>query len=228
MGENFIPDIVLQDNTNQRLPCILVLDGSSSMSGDPINELNKGLKVLESELKADDVACQRVQLLVIRIGDYDEAEIISDWTDAIDFHAPRISANGTTPLGKGVKLALKKLEEQKKNYKDHQIQYNRPWLFIFTDGEPNDRWESAAKEAVKAESDNKAVIFCIGTEGANFDILGEFSNRDPMKLNGLQFEELFLWLSKSASSTSKAAAGSVTQLAAVDWGSVPTQSIIGK
>ncbi len=24
MSENFIPDIVLQDNTNQRLPCVLV------------------------------------------------------------------------------------------------------------------------------------------------------------------------------------------------------------
>lgn len=223
MSSNFIPDIVLQDNTNQRLPCVLVLDGSTSMSGDRIDELNKGLKVLENELKEDDIACQRVQLLVIRVGGHEEVDIIADWTDAIDFQAPMIEANGTTPLGKGVDLALKKIEEQKRNYRQHQIQYNRPWLFIFTDGEPNDgRWEQVAAAAVKAETDKKVVIFCIGTEGANFDKLSKFSTRSPLMLNGLQFEELFLWLSKSASSTSKAAAGEVSQLAPVDWGSVPT------
>jgi len=200
-----------------------VLDGSTSMRGAPIEELNKGLKVLENELKQDDVACQRVQLLVIRVGGLEEAEIISDWTDAIDFSAPIIEANGMTPLGKGVSLALKKIEEQKVNYRQHQIQYNRPWLFIFTDGEPNDGdWEKAAAASVKAEQDNKAVVFCIGTEGANFDKLSKFSSRTAMKLDGLQFEELFLWLSKSASSTSKAAVGEVAQLAAPDWGSVPT------
>ncbi len=181
MSETLIPDIVLQDNTNQRLPCVLVLDGSTSMAGAPIEELNKGLKVLENELKQDDVACQRVQLLVIRVGGLEEAEIISDWTDAIDFSAPIIEANGMTPLGKGVSLALKKIEEQKVNYRQHQIQYNRPWLFIFTDGEPNDgNWEKAAAASVKAEQDNKAVVFFIGTEGANFYKLSKFCSRTAM------------------------------------------------
>ena len=100
---SFIPDIVLQDNNNQRLPCVLVLDGSGSMRGGPIDELNRGLEVLEAELKQDDVACQRVQLLVIRVGGNDEVEVLSDWTDAIDFIAPAIDANGTTPFGEGGK-----------------------------------------------------------------------------------------------------------------------------
>ena len=62
-----IDDIALQDNTSQRLPCVLVLDGSGSMEGNPISELNQGLKTLEEELKKDDTASQRVQLLVIRL-----------------------------------------------------------------------------------------------------------------------------------------------------------------
>ena len=62
----------------------IVLDGSGSMEGNPISELNQGLKVLEEELK-DDTASQRVQLLVIRLGDDDKATILTDWTDAIDF-----------------------------------------------------------------------------------------------------------------------------------------------
>jgi len=224
MSGTLIPDIVLQDNTNQRLPCVLVVDGSTSMRGAPIEELNKGLKVLEKELKADDAACQRVQLLVIRVGGDDETEVIIDWTDAIEFSAPEIEANGRTPLGKGVTLALKKIEEQKSNYKQHQIQYNRPWLFIFTDGGPTDLgWKKAADSAVKAEEDKKVAIFGIGVEGANMEKLARFSSRSPLMLNGLQFEELFIWLSKSTSTVSQSAPGEGdVALPPIDWGSVPS------
>ena len=129
-----IDDIALQDNTSQRLPCVLVLDGSGSMEGNPISELNQGLKTLEEELKKDDTASQRVQLLVIRLGDDDKATILTDWTDAIDFKAPTLEAYGRTPLGKAMELALEKIEEQKVNYKSNQIPYNRPWIFLRTRG----------------------------------------------------------------------------------------------
>ena len=92
-----IDDIALQDNTSQRLPCVLVLDGSGSI-GNPI-ELNR-FETLEEELKKDDTASQRVQLLVIRLGDDDKATILTDWTDAIDFKAPTLEAYGRTPLDK--------------------------------------------------------------------------------------------------------------------------------
>ena len=110
---DLIPDLVLQDNSSQRLPCVVLVDGSSSMDGKAINNLNEGLKVLEAELKADDVASLRVQLLIVRIGGHSDVETVIDWTDAIDFIAPTIEANGTTPLGMGVKHSLKKIEEQK-------------------------------------------------------------------------------------------------------------------
>ena len=129
-----IDDIALQDNTSQRLPCVLVLDGSGSMEGNPISELNQGLKTLEEELKKDDTASQRVQLLVIRLGDDDKATILTDWTDAVDFKAPTVKAYGRTPLGKAMELALEKIEEQKVNYKANQIPYNRPWIFLIADG----------------------------------------------------------------------------------------------
>ena len=36
MPDDMIPDIVLEDNTSQRLPCVVVIDGSASMHGEPI------------------------------------------------------------------------------------------------------------------------------------------------------------------------------------------------
>ena len=219
-----IPDVVLTDNTSQRLPCVLVLDGSASMGGEPIDELNAGLKILEQELKLDDTAAQRVQLLVIRLGDNDDVNIVTDWTDAIDFTAPVLEANGRTPLGEAMLTALEKIEEQKQNYRDHNIPYNRPWIFVITDGYPTDvDWESTAEQCRQAEDDDRVVIFGIGTKDADFDALKHFSKMSPVKLDGLKFKELFVWLSRSASSGSRASQDSEIQLEAPsDWGTVQT------
>ena len=215
-----IPDIQLQDNTEQRLACVLVLDGSSSMYGEKIDKLNEGLKSLEQALKDDDAASSRVQILVIRIGGNAEADIITDWTDAMNWQAPTIEANGMTPLGSGAKLGLQSIEEQKKNYQANGISYNRPWMILISDGEPNDSWEKIADDCREAENKNKVTIFPIGVEGADMQILSKFSNKSAIKLEGLQFNELFIWLSKSLSTGSQASAGEKIQLPAVGWGEV--------
>jgi len=218
-----IKDLILQDNTNQRLPCVVLLDGSTSMDGKAIDNLNQGLSILERELKADDVASLRVQLLLLRIGGHSDVEILTDWTDAIDFSAPQVEANGTTPLGKGVNVALRELEEQKKKYRQNQITYNRPWLFIITDGAPTDQnWERAAEKAVEAEKKGKVVVFPIGTEEADFEILNKFSSRGAIMLKNLDFKELFVWLSQSVSAGSQTEINSETQLPAISWGAVPS------
>lgn len=224
MSEFEIPDIALTDNTSQRLPCVLLIDGSGSMGGDPINQLNAGIQLLESELKKDDIASQRVQLLVIRFGGDDEVEVVTDWTDAMAFTAKHIDANGRTPMGAAVKLALTKLEEQKVRYRNNGIAYNRPWLFLLTDGSPTDTdWEASAALSKAAEQDGKLSFFGIGV-GADADLkkLSQFSTRAPLRLEGLKFKELFLWLSRSTSSASKAAQGSNVQLPSPsDWSHVP-------
>ena len=130
-----IPDIQL-DNTEQRPMCIS-LDGSASMKGPPLDELNKGLKVLQEELQKDEIASSRVQLLIIKMGDEDETEVLVDWTDAINFNAPEIEAMALLQY-KAMTLALDKIAEQKIQYKARGYTYNRPWLWLFTDGVPTD------------------------------------------------------------------------------------------
>ena len=41
-------DLDLVNNQEQRLPCVLVLDTSFSMSGQPIHELREGLEILRT------------------------------------------------------------------------------------------------------------------------------------------------------------------------------------
>ena len=225
MSDMSIPDVALTDNTSQRLPCVLLIDGSGSMSGPPIDELNAGLCLLEQELKKDDIASQRVQLLVVRFGGDNDVEIVTDWTDAMSFSAPRIATSGLTPMGEAVRVGLTRVEEQKARYRANGIAYNRPWMFLLTDGEPtDDDWQQAAAQSRAAEQAEKLIFFGIGV-GADADLakLARFSIRTPVRLQGLKFRELFLWLSRSTSTASKAAQGTNVQLPPPsDWMQVPS------
>ena len=95
--------------------------------------------------------------------------------------------------------------------------YTRPWIFLISDGEPNDQgWQDAAERCCRAEKDKKVRVFAIGTETANINQLGRFSTSGAVTLQGVKFRELFQWLSASVSSASKAAPGQDHQMAATD------------
>jgi uncharacterized protein YegL len=227
MTQPAIPDVALVDNTEQRTPLVLVLDCSGSMAGAPIAQLNAGLKLLEEELKADAIASKRVRLLLIEFGGMDEARMVGDWQDAMDFVAPVLEANGTTPTGQAVDLALDRIEDQKQQFRAAGVAYTRPWLFLMSDGQPTDAWQQAADRCRQAEAANKVAVFPLAVgAGANPTTLGEFSNKGQAavkQLDGLKFRELFLWLSASMKVVSQARPGGQAQLPAADtWSAAPT------
>lgn len=205
--EDMIPYVEFADNANERTPCVLVLDCSGSMRGEPIKQLNAGLKALEKELKEDIDASSRVQLLIVKAFGKDEAVVSSDWTDAMNFEGARVMEAGRSDIaGQGKELALKKIEEQKCLYDSCGITSKRPWIFLISDGEPTDYdWEIVAEKCRYAQQNKKVVVHAVGTQGANLDKLAKFSVMSPKRLTGLKFTEFFLWLSRSVSCISKAA-----------------------
>ncbi|MFK3650605.1 VWA domain-containing protein [Lysobacter enzymogenes] len=226
MNQPVIPDVALVDNTEQRTPLVLVLDCSGSMTGAPMEQLNEGLKLLEEELKSDVIAAKRVRVLVVRYGGFDQAELAGDWCDAMDFAAPVLEASGTTPTGRAIDLALAEVENEKQRFKAAGIAYTRPWLFLMSDGAPTDAWEASAQRARDAETANKVAIFPIAVGQGDERIMSQFSSKGPggvKRLQGLQFRELFLWLSASMQVVSQSRPGGAAQLPSTDtWSSVPT------
>ena len=220
---NIIADVALQDNTDERTPLVLVLDCSGSMDGDRMAALNAGLITLESAMKEDPTTSTRGRVLVIQFGGNDEVSL-GDWQDAIDFSAPRLEANGRTPTGAAVTAALDAIEAQKSELKAAGIAYKRPILMLMSDGEPTDDWEGAAEACKVAEAANKATVFTIGIgDDANLDTLGRFSSKGAVKINGLQFKELFVWLSASIKAVSQTKHGESAQLSPISsWASVGT------
>lgn len=219
------------DNPNQRTPCVLILDASGSMNEASvgkrtrIDELNAGLVTLQSELSADDTALVRVMLGIVSVGGpSNDADIMMDWTDAAEFTAFPLKASGTTPLGKGILLALQMIDMEKQELRAAGISYTRPWIMVISDGEPTDaaaEWESAVKACRRAEKNREAEIFAIGVAGANLAKLGEISEKPPLMLSGTKFKNLFIWLSASLGAASRSRPGDVLQLPSTDpWRNV--------
>jgi uncharacterized protein YegL len=208
-----------ESNPDPRCACVLLLDTSGSMGGSPIDELNIGLQEFKKELCDDGLAKKRVEVAIITFGG--SVNVACDFTTAEQFAPPILHASGGTPMGSALNLALDKIEERKAVYKKNGVYY-RPWIFLVTDGLPDDVADfDKAAERAHEYSRKKVAIFAVGVEGADMAILSKVSTREPVNLKGLKFKEMFVWLSASLSAVSQSQPGDDVPLQTpATWGKV--------
>lgn len=207
-------------NPEPRCACVLLLDVSGSMGGRPIEALNEGLKAFAADIRTDALASQRVEVAIVTFGG-SGVEVRHDFATAGQFEPDRLTAGGGTPMGEAVVTAIDMVEGRKQQYRDNGIMYYRPWVFLITDGEPTDEWKEAAGRVRRVEEANGLAFFAVGVEGANMDVLGDIAVRSPLKLQGLKFVELFVWLSQSQRTVSSSKPGDQTALPTVEgWAAV--------
>ena len=208
------------ENYEQKCLCVLVLDVSGSMSGEPIQELNKGLQDFYQEIDKDNTTRQRLEVSLITfshiVNTVQEPALVENFT------MPTLSASGSTAMVTAVNHAIDKVAARKQWYKDTNQAYYRPWIILMTDGEPDsDQDVAGLAQRIKQDVAAKKYAFLpIGVEGAKMSILKQIESGIPaMKLQGTKFSSFFKWLSASMGTVVSAEEGQQVDLSAGadDW-----------
>ncbi len=226
----------LVNNPTPRVPICLCLDTSGSMgrvvggtrTGEKIfsdgqewnvvtggtsciSEMQLGIGQFYKAIREDETAMYSAEIAIVTFDD--KVTCVVDFAN-IDRQEdlPKLTAQGNTDMGEGVNLALDLLEKRKAEYKEKGVDYFQPWLVLMTDGEPNGDREALIRAINRTRdfvNSDKLTVFPIGIGGAaDLEVLNAFSpKRKALRLQGLQFQDFFSWLSQSVTQTSRSAPG---------------------
>ena len=213
-----LSEVDLIENPESRLACVVVVDTSNSMSGEPIREVNAGVRRLNQEIAKDELTLSRAEICIIA---YDSQwAVVQHFGDELDYENTELTASGGTKMAAPIQGALDLIEERKAQYRSHGIPYYRPILMLLTDGYPeHDSPEEigrAASRIKEMQSDHHLTFFAIGTAQADMNLLNSLSNTPARKLDGTKFVELFQWLSNSITAISQSTMGERVQLPSTD------------
>ena len=208
MPVQFTTDPLPINPGERHVPVVMLVDTSGSMYGDPIAELNRGLTEFGVALGEDSLAMGRAEVCIISFNSSIRTEM--EFSPAVQYQAPVLSAEGGTSLNAAIEAGLDAIENRKKIYRSQGISYYRPWLFVLTDGVPTDRdKEVPTMSRLKNAIENKKVVYIPMGIGFNADIekLQEYypetaKAKPVLKAEANAFKEAFVWLSTSISQVS--------------------------
>ncbi len=193
-GEGMMPASL----NDQHLACVLLLDTSTSMEdGNAIGLLNDAVNTFRVQCKQDDALMRGLDIAVVSFAS--DVNILQQFVPIAHMEIPRLEANGQTAMGAGIDLALDLVEQRKADYKDLGVPYHRPWIFMITDGAPNDDYEPAFARLKEMQELKKVEMWAVGVPGFDKEILLSLTERVIALDNNLNFAGLFEWLSTSLS-----------------------------
>ena len=185
----------------RRLPVYLLLDCSSSMTGQPIEQVRQGLRALLDDLSTEPMAVETVYLSVITFNS--TAQQVIPLTELMQFKEPQIQASGATALGAALQLLIDCLAKEVRQNTANQKGDWKPLVFLMTDGMPTDAWETAA-DALKQQKIANLIAFAAGP-GADVNNLKKITEivlkSDELSPGALK--AFFQWMSQSILRTGK-------------------------
>jgi uncharacterized protein YegL len=115
------------------------------------------------------------------------------------------------------------IQSRKEQFRSSGVSYYRPWVFMLTDGAPQgddeeDMIRRATQRIAREEGEKRVSFFAVGVENANMERLKQIALRAPIKLHGLNFTEMFVWLSASMQRISHSETEEQVALPPPGWG----------
>lgn len=176
--------------TAKPLPVVLLLDVSSSMSGDKIENLNKAVEDMLDTFVQEEKMETEIFISVITFGNQVELQV--PYTKASQVQWQGLQANGMTPMGTALKMAKAMIEDKETT----PSRAYRPTIVLVSDGQPNDSWERPLEDFISEGRSSKCdrMAMAIGRD-ADETVLKRFIEGTPHDLfyseNAGQLHEFF-------------------------------------
>lgn len=186
----------------RRLPIYFLVDVSESMVGDPIQQVQDGMRMIVQELRTDPYALETAFVSVIAFAG--RAKTISPLTELYKFYPPTFPIGGGTSLGSALNYLMDSMDKELVKTTLKQKGDWKPIVFLFTDGTPTDDTSAAfARWNLKYRHSANIVAISIG-DNADTHLLGQISD-NVLRLNDtdeLSFKAFFKWVTASIKATS--------------------------
>jgi uncharacterized protein YegL len=205
----------------RRLPVYFLVDVSESMVGEPIQQVQDGMRAIVQELRTDPYALETVFVSVIAFAG--KAKCISPLTELYKFYPPTFPIGGGTSLGSAMEFLMNDMDSSLVKTTIEQKGDWKPIIFLFTDGNPTDdtsraisRWNNSYKRKANL------VAISIG-DNVNTQLLGQMTENVLRLTNTdeMSFKAFFKWVTASIKTTSV----SVTDQGIDDVKLAPTSGI---
>lgn len=192
----------------RRLPIYLLLDCSESMAGEAIEDVSRGVDMMIQALHDDPLAIETAYVSVITFSR--EAKQAVPLTEVLQFQRPKLSVRTGTALGAALHLLQQCLRRDVVKTTDTTKGDYKPIVILLTDGQPTDEWESAADQIKQQRKPGIANIYAVacGPDG-DTDVLRRVTDivLQMKEMSRESFRKLFVWLTASVQTTSKALEG---------------------
>ncbi len=152
-GRNLLP----------RCAVMLVLDTSHSMWGEGLKDMMASLQVFYATLKQEQMMNAPMDIASVSMGE--NLRMLEEFTPIEQSVLPtmQIRPKGDTPIAAALQLALNKLKEQHRWYRENGLNYVAPKLLILSDGHSTDDTTSIAEEVRELVACGKLECYVVAT-----------------------------------------------------------------
>lgn len=182
-----------------RMACVLLLDTSASMSGEPINNIINALYDFKEQTSFDELAQKRIDIAVVEFND--GARVAQNFVPLECLKSQvNCSSKVASEMGTGINLAIDIIKERNNLYARTGTLWYKPWIIMFSQDKSSDDISVARQKVIRMERDGKLTFYSINADNKfNIDSLGRSITKLCMNICDVSFKGIFesTWLVES-------------------------------
>ncbi len=192
------------------LACVLLLDVSGSMRGNPINSLNDSIRRFKEQVCMDEIARKRVDVAIVTFAS--KVQVVCDFVPVEKIPPVTLQAEGLTMMAEGINTAIDLVKRRNAFYQQIGIPFFKPWIFMITDGLSSsykadmDQVAQRIQQEESAGSHGKLKFWVLGFNEYDCSQMKKLTKR-VMEMRGYDFTSIFDWLSQSMTAISQSTVG---------------------